>query len=578
MCGLVALIARTNGGFLHADMTAFEQMLIIDTVRGKDSVGCFTKFGNGDVRAIKHGSNPFNLFRSDEWRDFRQATINRGKFIVGHNRAATMGQVNTDNAHPFVEDHIILVHNGTLRSQNNLTEKNTQVDSNAIAHALVEEENDPRHVLDRIDGAFALIWYDSKKDRLYAARNEERPLVLIESDRHFALASETWIAGYPMMRNNLDVKGTTVIEPNKLYEFGRLGEYKVSDFNNTKQSFPHTRYYGTPTSRSSQTTPTRTPSEDDTESFLEGSSDTPEIKALRKQLAEKAIHKFNDIPAQDRWKRKRMQKLLTAALSKGSGEGSKIVSGTVGHTETESQKLTDEDRVKARQASITVASTDFPEGKLILCKILQMTTEPNGRARWAGTCMQPGMEMVDVCGFLPFEVRPAEYGQWYEQLACAKIQFVTHTNNGGFTINVKETRKATYIQAHQVDVPMLYWDHALMSCKCGRCKRSVSPWEIQFTSIKSKGLLNTTKSGKPLNVVEVVCADCIIEAMPKGDYLEDFKKKYFGARAAIALAAKSREEKNAAGTGAVQDRESVSKGTGGGNAKILQLPSKTTLH
>src|SRR5579864_7122790 len=215
MCGIVAMIARTNGGFTHGDLSAFEQMLIVNTVRGKDSVGSFTKFGNGDVRGIKHGSNPFNLFRTDEWKDYRQAVINRGRFLVGHNRAATSGQVNTDNAHPFVEDHIILVHNGTLRSQNNLTNKTTVVDSNAIAHALAEETGDPRNVLDKIDGAFALIWYNSKEDKLYAARNEERPLVLIESERHYVLASEAWIAAYPMSKNSLEPKDMTPIKPNE---------------------------------------------------------------------------------------------------------------------------------------------------------------------------------------------------------------------------------------------------------------------------------------------------------------------------------------------------------------------------
>src|SRR5579864_8678836 len=115
MCGIVAMIARTNGGFTHGDLSAFEQMLIVNTVRGKDSVGAFTKFGNGDVRVIKHGSNPFNLINSKEWEGFRQSVVNRGRFLIGHNRASTIGKVSTDNAHPFVEDHIILVHNGTLR-------------------------------------------------------------------------------------------------------------------------------------------------------------------------------------------------------------------------------------------------------------------------------------------------------------------------------------------------------------------------------------------------------------------------------------------------------------------------------
>lgn len=581
MCGLVSLIARTNGGFLHADMTAFEQMLVIDTLRGKDSVGCFTKFGNGDVRAIKHGSNPFNLFLTDEWKEFRQATINRGRFIVGHNRAATMGEVNTDNAHPFVEDHIILVHNGTLRSQSNLTDKATKVDSNAIAHALVEED-DPRRVLDRIDGAFALIWYDSKKDRLYAARNEERPLVLLESDRHYALVSEAWIGGYPMMRNGLEVKNTTVIEPNKLYEFGRLGEHKVSEFENVKHSFPNTRYYGGSsygrTGSTTSKTSTHSDSKGDTESFPEGSSDTPETKALREQLAKQAADKFNNIrQPQSQWKRKRIQKLLTALHSTDSQDESASGSGTDGHTATASRALTDEEQLRARQSSITVNHADYPEGVLILIKIVQMTTLSNGRARFHGTCQQPGMEMVDVSGFLPFEVRPAEYGSWYETLAIGKIQWVTHTANGGLTLNVKEVRKATYVKTHRQESPALYWDFLVNHCKCDRCNRKVAAWEMSFTSVKHKGEVGKTNTGKPLNMVSMVCPDCIMKAMPQGEYFDDYKKRYTGARAAIALAAKARAEKDANRDGAVQDRKQLSESAGARDAKILQLPSPSTL-
>ena len=37
------------------------------------------------------------------------------KYMVGHNRAATMGGIDTETAHPFQEGAITLVHNGTLR-------------------------------------------------------------------------------------------------------------------------------------------------------------------------------------------------------------------------------------------------------------------------------------------------------------------------------------------------------------------------------------------------------------------------------------------------------------------------------
>jgi hypothetical protein len=581
MCGLIGLIARTNGGFTHSDMTAFEQMMIVNTLRGKDSVGAFTKFGNGDVQAIKHGSNPFNLMRTEEWKDFRQKVINRGRFIIGHNRAATIGAVTTENAHPFVEGHIILVHNGTLRSQNNLTKATTVVDSHAICHALAEEEGDPRRVLDKIDGAFALIWYDSKKDRLFAARNDERPLVILEAERHFALSSEAWIAGYPMGKNNLDVKGMEVIKPNEMYEFGHHGKFEIKPFNNQKKTYGHNvhqqhKFYS----------PYDEEPEDDAP-FDQASSVTPETKALREQLAKQASQKSSSsivtaptLPKKATTSTKETPPSTVCALTAPVG-------GTGGHTqvETKTPTLSDEERAQRNESGITLDSGDFPRGHMVIAKIITITTLINGRHRWSGTVLTPGSEMVDCRGFLDRTVTAAETKEWFNKLVVGKVQWCTVTINGGLTVNLNECREATMHGVHRTDMPIMFWDYAVNECDCVRCGRKVEAWEAKFTSLKHKGLIGTTKSGKPLNTVEVVCGDCLLRAIPKGEYHDDFSKKFNGARNAITRACdfrKAREAEaqaaNAAGNAPVQAGESVSESSGGGTGKTSGVSGTPTLH
>ena len=188
MCGLVGLISRRTGGFWSKDLDTMEQMLLIDSLRGKDSTGAFTVYKNKQSEIIKVASHPMHLFACGAWGEFRNRAVQRGKIIIGHNRAATRGAVRTENAHPFVEDNIILVHNGTLYDHTNLTKAKVEVDSNAIAHAL-SGGADPKEVLPTIRGAFALIWYDTDKEKLYAIRNEQRPLCLLETDDNYVLSS-----------------------------------------------------------------------------------------------------------------------------------------------------------------------------------------------------------------------------------------------------------------------------------------------------------------------------------------------------------------------------------------------------
>jgi hypothetical protein len=558
LCGIVGLISRRPAGFNFSDMEMYENMLLIDSLRGKDSTGAFTRFRNGDVRVIKHGSHPFNLFRTNEWKDFKNQVIQRGKFVIGHNRAATRGVVNTDNAHPFVEDNIILVHNGTLREQKNLTEEKTDVDSHAIAHAL--SKGSYAEVLPQINGAFALVWYDTETDRLYAARNDERPLNLLISNDIYFLSSEAWIAGIPAGRNNIKVTENIILEPGEVFVFTPDGKYTVEkvDLNAKKSEMDDEMH-----KQWNEHVRRILMGEDedgDSGAPFEGGKETPDTKALRTALAEKAKQAGL------------IQQVVTKTFPKTTsmGPSASCALTLAGDTTQTPSKSNDEEQAEARSTTIHANNASFPRDLLVLVKVMTTSRMVNNRFQFSGIIYSPELERVDVKGFLPHEVLPSELGSWLDTLVVARVQYNTHSI-GGWTVHVRDTKKATYTSVHEKEVPIMLWDFARNHCQCSTCNRQVEAWEKCFTGVKLGG--EVTKKEKPINTVIVTCPDCIIKKIEKEDFRAGFEAKYRRAKDAI-LAARAASANRVA---ALQNGKSVGEEFIAGNGTIVVLPGSTTL-
>lgn len=220
MCGIVGLITKKLGGFYHTDLQRFQALLINDTQRGEDSTGAFVVNKDGGARSIKIASNPFNLFACKEWDTFRSTAIQTGRILVGHNRKATQGAINSENAHPFSEGKIVLVHNGTLRNHAKFGTGKT-VDSHAIACAFNEGSHE--EILSQIEGAFAFVWYNLETEKLYMIRNAERPLWLVTAGDTLAFASEAWMAAGQFVRENETVTNISPLPEGVLYEFSLDG-------------------------------------------------------------------------------------------------------------------------------------------------------------------------------------------------------------------------------------------------------------------------------------------------------------------------------------------------------------------
>jgi hypothetical protein len=227
MCGIVGVVSKVQGGLFYTDMDIFENMLVCDSLRGQDSTGVFGVYKNRQARTLKVAAEPHMLFRCNEWGDFRTKAQSSMQLVVGHNRYATKGAVNTQNAHPFAEGNIVLVHNGTLHNQKDFN-KDVEVDSHAIAHAL--NERDAKDVLKDVNGAFAFVWYDRSKSKLFIARNSERPLSFVETSSNIYFASEAGMLDFVLNRKTGSYAPAQPFPVGKLISIDAKGHKEEEDF------------------------------------------------------------------------------------------------------------------------------------------------------------------------------------------------------------------------------------------------------------------------------------------------------------------------------------------------------------
>lgn len=174
----------------------------MDQIRGKDSVGIISEKPTA-IEIEKSVIDPVSFLEHRRVVPLLTGT----RALVGHNRAATRGGVSINNAHPFHHDGVTLVHNGTLFT-NAVKTPSFTVDSESICYALSQVA--PEHarlVLEELDGAYALIWYDQRDNSWNFCRNDERPLHIMRSTTGniIWLSSEAGIL-YAAVSEDMDVK------------------------------------------------------------------------------------------------------------------------------------------------------------------------------------------------------------------------------------------------------------------------------------------------------------------------------------------------------------------------------------
>lgn len=214
MCGIVGIISKKPTGFWQSDLKIFKELIWADQLRGTDGTGTFCVDRDGKSNVVK-SPTPAYPFLNKDFDNVEKGIVQTGRILIGHNRAATKGTKTWANTHPFKENHISLVHNGTLYTHKHLHD--TDVDSHAICHAISKQGY--QRTLKELYGAFALVWYNEMNKRLYLVRNKERPLNIVESKDLFVISSEPGLASWILERNKETVTKVTELEVGKLYTF-----------------------------------------------------------------------------------------------------------------------------------------------------------------------------------------------------------------------------------------------------------------------------------------------------------------------------------------------------------------------
>lgn len=213
MCGLVGCA----GIIVKKEVDTFNNLLVFSSVRGPHSTGAAIITEDYNINLIKKVGNPYELLDSKLYDTAISSVCKR--VLLGHNRWATVGAVNSRNAHPFAFETIVGVHNGTLTPSSKSAMHNHKLyetDSEAI-YSNIQHEGIKKTV-EKLNGAYALVWFNKETNEIYMLRNKERTLFYAFNDKKDVLywCSEPGILEAALERNGVDYKNITELKEDHL--------------------------------------------------------------------------------------------------------------------------------------------------------------------------------------------------------------------------------------------------------------------------------------------------------------------------------------------------------------------------
>lgn len=216
----------TNQRELNAD-DFIRSAFVANSLRGMDSSGLATI----DIDSMLYDYHKLPVagthFIGDRVADrLIKKASNQKTITMAHVRAATVGDINISNAHPFVyeskdgERTVIGTHNGTLQGwATHKDAKGFTVDSEWAINHIANEKFD---AFEDFKGAYCFVWWDSDSPTtLNIARNPERPMyvAMLESGG-MAYASEAGMLYWLLERHRVKIKGEILeLQENYWYKF-----------------------------------------------------------------------------------------------------------------------------------------------------------------------------------------------------------------------------------------------------------------------------------------------------------------------------------------------------------------------
>lgn len=252
MCGLAGIINLENITW-SADVNkkVFNDLLIATSLRGKHSTGVFTvpHDEKEDICLIKKAVSASEFVQLDDYNNIMK-NFNDCRYIIGHTRYATTGVISDANAHPFSYENILLIHNGSVNNKHQICQLSDKsgmdcdVDSESLAVAL--SKNSIEDFVKKIQGAFAIIWYDRETRKLNFIRNTERPLhfgIVTGSEKNIIFASEAEAIYFVAKRNGLELSRIFSLDVGALLTFNEDYSFDINKIYDGKKVAPaYTRY------------------------------------------------------------------------------------------------------------------------------------------------------------------------------------------------------------------------------------------------------------------------------------------------------------------------------------------------
>lgn len=224
MCGLVGMW----GNILQTDKRVAQELLVVSALRGPHSTGSGIVGKSNRGSYFKTAHDPFgHLEFKDERKDVKKIFKSTQDFFdtgwpdakvwMGHNRYATVGNVDSSNAHPFYDenDKVLFAHNGHIANHYELCRqmkvpgKQWDVDSEVACNYLARFGI--QKLLEEGNGAFCYTWWDNEAETFNIIRNNDRPIWIAKHHHRdtWYYASEPKMLEWILDRNKIDFENPT---------------------------------------------------------------------------------------------------------------------------------------------------------------------------------------------------------------------------------------------------------------------------------------------------------------------------------------------------------------------------------
>lgn len=218
MCGLVGVFGNLGA----PDVKYFKNALVADYVRGPHSTGIFVANAKSSYW-IKRAVDPCTFLDMKKVDSSITATQ---WVLAGHNRYATMGGVNSNNAHPFEHGDITLMHNGTLDEYSLpfLRKKfNAPVfDTDSELISWLFDNYAPKDVVAELEGAFALVWWNEADKSVNFVHNGEREFHMSVQKENVYWGSEKKMVEWIGHRTNTIIPAVDEVVSPEIGEYNKF--------------------------------------------------------------------------------------------------------------------------------------------------------------------------------------------------------------------------------------------------------------------------------------------------------------------------------------------------------------------